>query len=306
MMKRFRRIGRRSSHIVLVLLIVAVVLAPHRVITTHHLGNHLVQLHQNLAATPPKFNLTYYSNWNKTKAPVTAGQEIIGDHIVLNATYTPSSMVNKTRIEVNLTALNRVIFKEANWSSIEIDTRELGNNGTCLINVTAWLFNGSVIMNTVENVFLGNFFKPHVIILTPTQGDVWTGKNNITWIAWDNNTDETLIYEVLVSDDNGTSFSLLASGLTETWLEWDCSGFERMNSYVIEVRVSDGIYTSYARTGVFTAGNIIPTTTTTTTTTTSTTTTPTTTDLRPAIFISVSIVTSAFFAVLVYYIAKRD
>ncbi len=261
----------------------------------------------SISADTPKLNLTYYSNWNSTKVPVHSNQKIEGDHITLNATFYPKGLVNRTRIEVNLTAINNVIFNEANASTIEIDTRSLGNNGTCLINVTAWLANGSIIINTFENVFLGNFFKPHVSIITPKSDDVWTGRNNITWLAWDNNTEETLTFEVLLSSDGGYTFNLLAAGLTEMWYEWDCSEFIRKNDYIIEVRVSDGIYTSYDKSPEFTAGDIIPTTPTTETTTTMTLTNTTgaTTDVRPALFISASIIISAFFAVLVYYIAKK-
>lgn len=273
-------------------------------LSIRHNQNHLI------SADTPKLNLTYYSNWNSTKTPVHSGQKIEGDHITLNATFYPKGLVNKTRIEVNLTAINNVIFNEVNASTIEIDTRSLGNNGTCLINVTAWLANGSIMINTFENVFLGNFFKPHVYIITPRERDVWAGRNNITWFAWDNNTEEILTFEVLISSDGGDTFNLLAAGLTEMWYEWDCSGFIRRDDYVIEVRVSDGIYTSYDRSPEFTAGGIIPTTTTTETTTITTTTLTnttgtTTSDIRPALFISASIVISAFFAVLVYYIAKK-
>lgn len=293
---------------VLLVLLLVIITQPYMSIQLHRQLNSFVHPSSNysVSADMPKLNLTYYSYWNYTKAPVYSGQKIQGDHITLNATFYPKGLVNKTRIEVNLTALNSVIFEEVNASTIEIDTRNLGNNGTCLINVTAWLANGSIMIKTFENVYLGNFFRPHVSIITPQGGEVWTGRNNITWYAWDNNTGESLTFEVLLSMDGGLTFNLLAAGLTGMWFEWDCSEFIRRDDYVVEVRVSDGIYSSYDRSPEFTAGDILPTTTTTTTTTTLTNATNTTpTDIRPALFISAAIVISAFFAVLVYFIAKK-
>jgi hypothetical protein len=133
---------------------------------------------------------------------------------------------------------------------------------------------------------------------------------NVTWTAYDNNTDEILEFEVRVSSDGGSTFQLLSAGLTDTRFTWDSSGFLELSSYVIEVRVTDGIYTaSDTSDGPFTAGDVQPTTTVPTFTTTETTTgTPTPppppVDYTVASFVSASIIGSAFLALAVYYVAK--
>jgi hypothetical protein len=259
----------------------------------------------------PDVSLTYHSLWNQTETPVHSGDRISGDRVVLRGTWSPLGTVVQSRIDVNATAIPRSISNQSPSSSVWIDTRGLGNNATCIITVFALLLNESTINQTFSNVFIGNFFVPHVIVLFPNGGEHWTGVNNVTWFGWDNNTDEPLTYEALLSSDSGISFQLLATHLSSTWYQWDCTGFLNLSTYMIEVRVTDGIYVSFDRSdGTFTAGNI-PTTTTSTTTTTTTTTTNTTTtttvDNRFIVgfFISAAIVSSAVMALIVYYAAKR-
>ena len=262
----------------------------------------------SISVDGPYLNLTYYSNWNLTKTFVESGDRIEGDQIILNATSTPIDVVNKTRIEVNATALRTVISNEANASTVEIDTSLLNNNATCIINVTAWLCNGSVFHYEFENVFLGNFFRPTIALLTPIGEETWVGANNITWIASDENIDDVLTFEVLFSSDGGKSFQLLASGLSETLYTWDTTGFLNLSIYVIEVRVTDGIYTTWDRSGNFTAGNVPTITATTSTTPPPTTSTitppPTNPDAITTVIIALTIVSSAFFALVAYFMAK--
>jgi hypothetical protein len=286
------------------------------------------------------FNLTFTSDWNATPTVVNADDRVIGDRIVLNASWIGGEEVNRTRIVVNATAVPFWIINESTEPYVTISTRSLGANHTCTINMTAWLVNGSSINERIQNVFLANFFTPHIRVLSPNGGEVWTGVNNITWIAWDNNSQETLTFEVLLSADDGKSFMLLATGIENFWYPWNCSGFLILNTYLIEVRVSDGIYSSFDRSDdSFTAGEIIITSTTTTITATSTTTAITTTSVVTttttttqtiitssetsstglpttttvpsgsnfllAIGLASAIIGSAVLAVLVYYLATR-
>ncbi|TFG15499.1 hypothetical protein EU537_00330 [Candidatus Thorarchaeota archaeon] len=259
---------------------------------------------QILAAELPTLSLFYYSNWNDTLLPLDSGDRISGDHITLNATWSPSENANGSLIEVNATAIPMVIAASNNESSVEIDTRALGNNATVTINCTTWLTNGTPISQLIENVFLGNFFKPHIEIVSPNGGEVWTGVHNITWQAWDNNTQESLTFEVLLSADGGKTFQLLESDLTTTWVEWDTTGFSNLSTYMVQVRASDGIYVEDDTSdSTFTAGDVAtgpPNSTTTDTTTNGNE------DLRTALFIAAAIILSAFFAVIVYYLAKRE
>ncbi|MHA1637467.1 MAG: hypothetical protein ACTSUB_05575, partial [Candidatus Thorarchaeota archaeon] len=270
-----------------------------------------------ISAEVPTLSLNYYSNWNTSLAPVNSGDRIVGDHITLNATWYPTILSNHTVIQVNATAIPAVISEESDYPSVEIDTRSIGNNVTCTINVTTWLLNGTPIFEVIPNVFIGNFFVPHVTVLSPNGGENWTSTNNITWVAWDNNTLETLTYEVLISADAGSTFQLISAEITQTWYEWDCSMFEHLDTYLVQVRVLDGIYTSYDFSdGVLSAGEILTTTTppptettlptTTDTNTTDSSTPPITTDFTVLTFIAAAIMSAAILSLIVYYQAKRQ
>ena len=253
------------------------------------------------AEEPPALSLTYYTHWDSIKIDVNAEDQLEGDHIILNATWNPGTEINRTRIEVNATAIPAVISNERNGNTVEIDTRALGSNFTCVINSTIWFHNGTTLTELVSNVFLGNFFVPVVNIVSPNGHEVWTGTNNITWNAWDLNEDEELTFEVLVSSDSGTTFQLLSAGLTETWFLWDCSTFLNLSTYVVEVRVSDGIFSSHDISDApFRAGEIRQP---------DTSTTPSTTveeiDPRVIMFLTVLIISSGFIAFVVYYSSKK-
>lgn len=259
------------------------------------------------SAETPVLSLSYYSRWNTSLTPISSGAQIIGDNIILNATWTPTDFSNRTVILVNATAIPTVIENDSNTSSVEINTRSIGNNATCTINVTTWLTNGTELSEMFYDIFLGNFFIPHVTVLTPNGGEVWDDVHNITWHAWDNNTDETLTYDVLFSDDAGLSFQRMTSGHTNTWFEWNTTEFQIQDSYLIEVRVRDGIYTSFDRSdGVFTAGNITSVTTPPSSTPTTTTTPPVPFDFRIATFIAAAIMAAAILSMIVYYQAKSQ
>jgi hypothetical protein len=248
-------------------------------------------------------NLTYWSRTDSTVGMVSAGDRIGGDHVMLKATWTPSSIVDNVTIEVNATAIPSVTSNSSMTNSVQVDTRTLGNNGSCTINSTVWLLNGSVYSEIVENVFIGNFFIPRVTVLTPNGGETWIGMSNVTWKAWDVNQDETLVYEVLVSSDSGATFQSIASNLNRTWYMWDCNDCPLLNTYLIEVSVTDGIYHVSDRSdSTFTAGVTSPTT---PTNTTSTPTTPPNGDPRVAAFLLLFLVTSGIMALVVYYAAKK-
>ncbi len=270
----------------------------------------MMQIHDNQCAVtrttntraeePPALSLTYYTHWDSTKIDVNAEDQLEGDHIILNATWSPGAEINRTRIEVNATAIPAVISSERNGNTVEIDTRALGSNFTCMINSTIWFHNGTTLTELVSNVFLGNFFVPVVDIVSPNGYEVWTGTNNITWTAWDLNEDEELTFEVLVSSDSGATFQLLSAGMTETWFLWDCSTFLNLSTYVVEVRVSDGIFSSYdVSDAPFRAGEIEQPATTTTSTTVEEI------DPRVIMFLTVLIISSGFIAFVVYYSSKK-
>lgn len=254
------------------------------------------------AAELPVLSLTSFSRENTTHVPVSSDSRIAGDHIVLNASWFPTDNVNGTLIQVNATAIPIVISETSNTSSVEIDTRALGNNVTCTINATVRLDNGSVISEIFTNVFLGNFFIPSVTVLTPNGGEVWTGINNITWSATDQNQDESLTYEVLFSIDDGVTFQILGTELTDTWFEWDSTGLTYSNECLVEVRAFDGIYTgSDESDNPFTAGEL-PTT----SPTSPPPGPPPPSDFTVASFVAAAILASVCMSIIVYYVVKRQ
>ncbi|MCK5240376.1 MAG: hypothetical protein KAR33_12540, partial [Candidatus Thorarchaeota archaeon] len=79
-------------------------------------------------------------------------------------------------------------------------------------------------------------------------------------------------------------------------------------TYIIEVRATDGIYTTSDRSdATFEAGGVVPTSTTTTGTTSPSTTAPPpeALDVRIGIFVAAAIIFSAFLSLIVYQQAKR-
>ncbi|MDH4214680.1 MAG: hypothetical protein OEV85_12245 [Candidatus Thorarchaeota archaeon] len=257
-----------------------------------------------ISADPPKLNLTYYTPTNRIETTVLSDSSIAGDHVILRAEWTVS-VVNRSRLRVFAPAIPTSLSIEKDTNILEIDTRSLGNNATCLINSTAWLTNGSVISQVFQNVFIGNFFVPRVTVITPNGGEVWTGVNTIRWLGSDINTDETLHYDVRISSDSGLTFVTIASSLTQKWFDWNCSLYDKSDTYLVEIRVTDGIYFSSDRSNnPFTAGEIISNW---TTTTTSTTTSNGTTllDSRVAIFVAILVISSAVMALAVYYVARK-
>ena len=247
-------------------------------------------------------NLSYTSRTNLIDTPVKSGDTIAGDHVVLKSEWI-SSLVNRTRLEINAPAIPRVLALELDQLSLEIDTRALGNNASCIITSTAWLTNGSVIAVQFTNVYIGNFFVPEVKVIAPNGGEDWTSIHNITWTASDVNADDVLRFDVMVSADSGKSFETLISALNRTWFEWDCHGLPRSDTYIVGIRVTDGIYYNSDKSdSTFAAGTIV-------TTTTTTTTGPPTTNpgLEPRImaFIAILLFSSGVMALVVYYAARK-
>ena len=255
------------------------------------------------SADTPTLNLSYTSRTHLIDTPVKSGDVIAGDHVVLKAVWFPP-IVNRSRLEINAHAIPAILSLEAFQTTLEIDTRTLGNNASCTITATTWLDNGSMVIGKFTNVYIGNFFVPKVRVNSPNGEEDWTTAHNITWIASDVNKDDKLLFDVLLSSDSGKTYETLISSTNLSWFELDCTDFYRLDTYLIRVRVTDGIYyNSDTSDSTFTAGTII-TTTTTTPTTGPTTTTP---GLEPRIiaFIAILLFSSGVMALVVYYAARK-
>jgi hypothetical protein len=301
----FKRIHYRIRQLLTFILVLYLLSGP--IITSFYSINHTPTITNNPRSRLAGFtnlNLTWTSRFNLKPTPISPGDRIAGDHIIVKAEWFHVKDINWTRLVVNASAIPAIIEKETQTNKAELDTRTLGNNATCVINVTAGLMNGSILTVIFHDVFFGNFFKPNIVVLSPNGGEVWTGVENITWQAWDLNEEEDLTYEVQLYSDSEQSTQLLSSKLTQTWLEWDFSNLVNLSTYKVIVHATDGIYTSTDFSDdFFTAGLIYPTTSTITGTTTSTTTTKY--DIRVVGFLIALIASSIFIALIAYYKAKE-
>ena len=259
------------------------------------------------SAETPTLNLSYTSRTQLFDVPVKSGDVLAGDHVTLKAEWSPT-LTNKSKLEVYAPAIPTALSVEKNQSMIEIDTRALGNNATCIITATTWLANGSILSFEFTDVYIGNYFVPKVTVLSPNGNEDWTSVHNITWSVSDWNIDDEFLYDVMYSSDSGSSFETLVSATNLTWVEWDCSSLDRMDTYLVRVRVTDGIYYSTdVSDNTFTAGTGVTTTTTTTTSTTTSTTTNTTPELEPRIiaFVVILLFSSGVMALVVYFAARK-
>jgi hypothetical protein len=267
----------------------------------HISPSHFLPVQNTLSTDYPRLNLTYYTQSNLTEIVVFPNSMIAGDHVTLRAEWT-SSLVDRTRLEVIASAIPTTLSIEEDTNVLELDTRALGNNATCVINSTAWMTNGSIVSSIFENVYIGNYFVPRVTVITPNGGEHWTGVNTIQWLAFDANADDVLYYNVRISSDSGSSFETVATSISQKFFEWNCSLYNKLDTYLVEIRATDGIYFAFDRSNsLFTAGEILVNIT--STTTTENNTFPI--DLRIAVFLVVLLTSSAIMALFVYYMSKK-
>ena len=309
--ERLKLVYQLDYRAIIGFVIVLLVISPFALImrsTTRQASDHLfLPVNQSMiSAEVPRLNLTYTTRTLLTDTPVNSGDTIAGDHVTLKATWKPD--VNNSRLEVYAPAIPSTLFVEENETTLEIDTRYLGNNATCTITASTMLPNGTLMSREFTNVYIGNFFAPVVGVISPNGGETWPSLHNITWTASDVNIDDTFLYDVLFSDDSGTSFDILATSINQTWFEWDCSSLNQEDTYIVKVRATDGIYfSSDLSDAEFSAGSVVTTTTTTTSTTTTTTTTTNGTTIEPRIlaFVAILLISSGIMALFVYYAARK-
>ncbi|MGD9395128.1 MAG: hypothetical protein PVJ05_01735 [Candidatus Thorarchaeota archaeon] len=303
MRTKTRKLVRIGKGPVLILIVLLTATVPMASFSYENIALSITSINQYLhSAEIPHLNLTYTTRTNLTPTPIESGDSIAGDHLTLKAEWT-SQDVNRSRLEVFAPAIPAFLVIEDNHTELEIDTRALGNNATCTITSTAWLKNGSVLISEITDVYIGNYFVPKVVVLTPNGNETWESVHNITWSGSDQNADDILLYDVLYSSDSGTSFETLISSTNLTWYEWDCSNLVLTDTYLVEVRIRDGIYFSSDRSdSLFTAGTIVPTSTPTSPTPT---TTPTGLEFRIILFVAILLFSSGVMALVVYYAARK-
>jgi len=111
---------------------------------------------------------------------------------------------------------------------------------------------GSPTMYDSDNdIFLANAFywlienrAPSVEVITPNGGELINGTITVEWNAVDFDSDP-LSFDVLYSDDNGSSWDDLATGVTSDNVSWNTSLYADGNGYMIRVIVTDGVETAH-------------------------------------------------------------
>lgn len=114
--------------------------------------------------------------------------------------------------------------------------------------------NGVLAMNTIE--WLGENRAPVVTIISPNGGETYpAGVETIFWSAYDPNNDLIHSYTVSYSPDNGSSWTTIASGLTDTSVSWNVTDLLFSPLSLIRVQAMDyGMTGEDISDGVFTVG----------------------------------------------------
>lgn len=100
-----------------------------------------------------------------------------------------------------------------------------------------------------NDVFFCNAFywlienrAPIVEVTFPNGGEILNATQIVEWTAVDPNRDE-LTFDLFISDNNGSDWSGLASGISGLAFEWNTTLHDDGDSYMIRVVASDGILT---------------------------------------------------------------
>ncbi|MHA2236009.1 MAG: hypothetical protein ACXABH_11810 [Candidatus Thorarchaeota archaeon] len=112
----------------------------------------------------------------------------------------------------------------------------------------------SHLYDSDNDILLANSFywfienrAPIVDLVFPNGGELLNGTHIIEFTTADPNRD-ALSYEVFISDNNGSDWISLESGISGTadgvWVTWNTTLYDDGNSYMIRVIVSDGVLTS--------------------------------------------------------------
>jgi hypothetical protein len=98
---------------------------------------------------------------------------------------------------------------------------------------------------------------PTISITAPAGGENWSGVQTLKWDASDPDGDP-LSYTVLYSQDNGTTWNPVSSGITDTQLDVDLDQLPGGNQAIFRVIASDGFNNSQADSNPITVGNHPP------------------------------------------------
>jgi len=129
------------------------------------------------------------------------------------------------------------------------------NHGHNALSVVAWDIKGAPSEAAQAVVTVNS--PPVVTLINPLSGGRRNGQITFAWSASDPNGDQ-LTAHVELSDDKGTTWQTLASGLTSESYDWDSSAVPDQEEYLARVVVSDGLLTTASAPARFTLANDLP------------------------------------------------
>lgn len=106
-------------------------------------------------------------------------------------------------------------------------------------NVSSFSFLVNGVENASRNV---SAHMPNLTLISPNGGQRFENLFNISWNASDLDND-TLVYAVLISADNGTTWSTLIFDLNTTFYEVSNAWFNYGTNYKVKVLATDGVNT---------------------------------------------------------------
>ncbi|MGY5853075.1 MAG: ABC transporter substrate-binding protein, partial [Candidatus Thorarchaeota archaeon] len=126
---------------------------------------------------------------------------------------------------------------DGNW--ITYDTYEFGENETYDIRVYGYNSSDVYFEENYISLTFNNFFAPHINLLSPVGGEVWTGIHNITWSTISRNRNHEFNHEVFISNDAGASYQLYAAGFDVRNTTWDTDIWQYTDQFMVKVRAID-------------------------------------------------------------------
>jgi hypothetical protein len=151
-----------------------------------------------------------------------------------------------------------ISHNEQSGLSASADTHQLGLNTAIDVVLKGYtgtsLDWGTILENGATNVSVTNFFQPTVHVTYPNGGElVGPGVVSINWTATDRNVDEypydeALGFSVEVSNNSGTSWTIVVFGTTLDHATWNPQsafyGLPAGSQFKVRVNVTDGMYTA--------------------------------------------------------------
>jgi len=89
-----------------------------------------------------------------------------------------------------------------------------------------------------------NELPTNPILTSPNDNDIWSGIQNITWSTSTTPDNDTITYEVQYSINDGENWSVLSSGILETYYQWDTTKYPDDANYLIRIRAYNDIFYS--------------------------------------------------------------